>query len=227
MPNLSEIIKLAHDAARAAIKAMHPSLRGRLAKMGPHAETHFYSWLRGNDSAIAAPIIDEILAKTGLSFAMYDSSIHCGIGVGAAHAWGLVDWQKSNPEISKMIGASSGAVWTARKKFAPETMTNKRTTHDWMAVDWTKTTTEIAQSLGISAPHVSLMRRKMSPETVAKEKRPRKYDFSETDWSMRDTQIAKIAGASNERVRQIRKAKGLPPSGKNDQNRPQNIPPTA
>lgn len=82
------------------------------------------------------------------------------------------------------------------------------------------TISEISEAIGCSKQHARLLSKKMGINTLdertylsGRKPDPAVERFWKTvDWSEIDSQISKRIGMSRERVRQVRKARGLPPS---------------
>jgi hypothetical protein len=71
------LLSEAHTAARAAIGALTPERRGRLSKAGYCQVTHFYGWLRGNDSSLSLETLDKILRSLDLTLTWRGDQIVC------------------------------------------------------------------------------------------------------------------------------------------------------
>lgn len=121
MRGFTSIIADLHNQARTAIRKMTPADRGKLAKRGPHQETHFYKWLRGDDRQLSTERLDEILWAAKLEFKLYDGKgqfIHCGRFDRSWHRidWDAVDWSMGTTEIADKHGISRSHVAKERSK---------------------------------------------------------------------------------------------------------------
>jgi hypothetical protein len=122
--SLSSLIHAGHEAIRVQISALTPSARTALIERSKFQFGHFYAWLRGNDKAIKAHKLDDLLAQLRLHLYANSGKIKCsGARWGRKQkAWNLVDWSKSTSEIAKMMGVTPVSASVARRKFAPKTV---------------------------------------------------------------------------------------------------------
>jgi hypothetical protein len=86
--------------------------------------------------------------------------------------WTGIDWEKSNHQIAKEMGCSSGSALSARLKYAPyhlkisprDRVQHHEQIYDWSQVDWEKSDSQIARETGASVMTVLRARRKHAPE---------------------------------------------------------------
>lgn len=112
------MINSCHDAARKALLDLPDKDRGRLSAIGPWQQTHFYRWLRGDNSALSAELIDQILLAAGLHF-RDEIKITCWHGKGFARTgnfvnWHLADWDLTNGELGRLYGVTTHTAGKAR-----------------------------------------------------------------------------------------------------------------
>lgn len=87
-------------------------------------------------------------------------------------------------------------------------------------IDWTRPALHIARECGISTPVVTKWMRKQGLPVRPRGTPPgttwvraNRLDPASLDWTRQDTALGKIYGVCRERIRQLRKAAGLPASG--------------
>lgn len=83
--------------------------------------------------------------------------------------WSLVDWSKTDTEISNSTGVCPSRVGRARKTLAPRTFSDGRrgrpallTGVDWIKVDLSRPTAELARELGVSQTGVRRQKQKIA-----------------------------------------------------------------
>lgn len=91
--------------------------------------------------------------------------------------WSLVDWTRTDTEISNSTGVCPSRVGRSRKTLAPCTFSDGRrgrpallTGVDWSKVDLSRTTAEIARELGVSQTGVRRQKQRLAgtaPKTEA------------------------------------------------------------
>lgn len=91
--------------------------------------------------------------------------------------WSLVDWTKTDTEISNSTGVCPSRVGRARKEQAPHTFSEGRrgrpalfTGVDWSTVDLSRPTAELAREIGVSQTGVRRQKQKIAstaPKTEA------------------------------------------------------------
>jgi hypothetical protein len=77
--------------------------------------------------------------------------------------WRLIDWSRSNEDIAENYGYTTYAIYTYRKKYAPETIGKFYGTKvkDWTIVDWSKHDVELARELNVTRERVRQVRWKL------------------------------------------------------------------
>ncbi|AHG75457.1 hypothetical protein X808_9340 [Mannheimia varigena USDA-ARS-USMARC-1296] len=88
--------------------------------------------------------------------------------------WSELDWSKSTLELSKMLNVAGNFVSLKRRKYAPNTVRQKKAV-DWSAIDWSKSTSDIAKQIGWSVANVSQKRKKYAPDTMGNLRNVGKY----------------------------------------------------
>lgn len=93
--------------------------------------------------------------------------------------WSLVDWTKTDTEISNATGVCPSRVGRARKEQAPHTFSEGRrgrpadgTAIEWITVDLSRPTAELAEELGVSRTSVRFQ----------KAKRNKRPERTEAEW---------------------------------------------
>lgn len=91
--------------------------------------------------------------------------------------WSLVDWTKTDTEISNATGVCPSLVGRVRQRLAPRTFSNGKrgrpalfTGVDWSTVDLSRPTAELARELGVSQTGVRRQKQKIAstaPKTEA------------------------------------------------------------
>ena len=91
--------------------------------------------------------------------------------------WSLVDWSKTDTEISHSTGVCPSLVGRVRQRLAPRTFSNGKrgrpalfTGVDWSKVDLSRPTAELARELGVSQTGVRRQKQKIArtaPKTEA------------------------------------------------------------
>lgn len=95
--------------------------------------------------------------------------------------WKVINWNLPNHEIASELGCCHTQVSRARKKHAPETIgefrsTGRKVVIDWSNADWLKSGRVLARQYKVDRMTVYANRRKFAPETIKKAGRPRKSE---------------------------------------------------